>query len=172
MTKTEWYWFAAKAVVGLLLLQMAISAFHARYRVGFDTQDGNRSTPYRMFLIDLRDRQVIAGEMFAFQADERHQPWFPTGTMMVKYVEAVPGETVNFDGASVTNPHGRVYPHSKAILAKIRLRRPTYPLVAPGAVQVPEHEVLMLNPMSESFDGRYWGFVSLDRIVGRAIPLF
>lgn len=170
LSATEWRWFFLKATVALLLVHLALSEFQQRYRFGWDSQSGERSTEYRLFLVDLRDKQLTNGQFVAFPTDDRHLPWFPVGTLMVKRVAALPGETVTFSSDGVT-VRQRLYPRSNAILAKINLRRPQYPFATVGDAVVPDGQALMLNEMSESFDGRYWGLVHIDRIAGRAIPI-
>lgn len=86
---------------------------------------------------------------------------------LLKRVAAVAGDLVEIDalGVRVNN----VQQPGSRILEADSKGRPNLSVLKSGTV--PQGFALLLAPYSKSFDGRYFGFVSVDRLQ-RVIPLF
>jgi signal peptidase I len=89
----------------------------------------------------------------------------------IKRVIGLPGDLVEVK-------HGKVYVNGKVLTEKYVAEPPTYtwtkttssdPQFIPDRV-VPEGQYLVLGDnRNNSLDGHYWGFITKDRIVGKAI---
>jgi conjugative transfer signal peptidase TraF len=86
---------------------------------------------------------------------------------LLKRVAAVAGDLVEVDAHGV-RVNGVSQPDSR-ILEVDSKGRPNLSVLKSGTV--PQDFALLLAPYAKSFDGRYFGFVSLDRLQ-RVIPLF
>lgn len=93
--------------------------------------------------------------------------WIPQSGLMIKYVFAVPGDEVCVRDAAVWinnkkigkvyrfYAHGQLLPQSKICG---RLRSDQY--------------FVLSTKKERSFDGRYFGAISVSNILGRAIPIY
>jgi conjugative transfer signal peptidase TraF len=93
--------------------------------------------------------------------------YLPTGVPMLKHIGAVGGHTVCRYGSAVRIDGQLV---GKA-LAKDRLGRPLPPWQ--GCLKLSAGQVFLLNEgVRDSFDGRYFGVISIGQILGRARPIW
>jgi conjugative transfer signal peptidase TraF len=116
---------------------------------------------------------IVAGDLviasppaaIAGLAAARH--YLPRGVPLVKRVAAVPGEPICASGELLRAPRG--------VLVR-RLRRDSGRRLLPwwqGCGRLPATAYLLLVPdVAASFDGRYFGPVARDRIIGKAHPLW
>lgn len=108
---------------------------------------------------------VVARLPRRWRAMAARRGYLPIGVPLVKRVAAVAGERVCAKGAQV-RIGGRV--------AARRLSRDARGRTLPwwrGCVTLRPGEVFLLSPAPDSFDGRYFGPVSREDLVGKAWPL-
>ncbi len=92
--------------------------------------------------------------------------WLPQNGTMIKYVFAVPGDHILIDNQEILVNHkkvGRIYKFyaPNKLLPQTKIC---------GRLQVDQY--LLLSTKSErSFDGRYFGLVTLPNILGKAYPI-
>ncbi len=103
-------------------------------------------------------------DLARFLAERRY---LPEGVPMLKRVLALPGQTVCRDQRTIT---------VDGIAMGEALERDTRGRPLPvwqGCQRIPDGQVFLMNWQSEdSFDGRYFGLLSRNTIVGRADPLW
>jgi conjugative transfer signal peptidase TraF len=93
--------------------------------------------------------------------------YLPEGLPLIKHVGALPGDTVCRQGQVIFI---NKYPVASAELSD-HLGR-ALP-VWQGCHRITDNEVFLLNPeVDDSFDGRYFGVLPLESILGRTVPLF
>lgn len=154
---------AATAVVAFLGW-----GFLDRYQIGVDTQ-AVKCVKGSIFLIDTKDLTPERGAMFAYRS--KGTKWiFPDGTLMVKYLEGMPGDQVEVTEDFEVLVNGvrkaRGLPLATAISAEEARMR----FCGKGTLK--SDEAWMLGTLPRSFDSRYWGPIKTDQLVGRAYVLF
>ncbi|MDR7225429.1 S26 family signal peptidase [Aminobacter aminovorans] len=93
--------------------------------------------------------------------------YLPKGVPLMKRVRAVSGQTVCRSNVLITVDGieaGTALEHDRA-----GRTLPTWS----GCLRIPADEIFLMNwEVRDSLDGRYFGPISIDRIIGRAIPLW
>jgi conjugal transfer pilin signal peptidase TrbI len=153
--------------LSLLLIHLLVSAISANYKIGLDLY-AMKCLPWRVFLITLRQdgkTEFRSGDFVAFYGDRRIGHGFE-GVLMVKQVAGVAGDhLVIRDDIPWLN--GR------------RLR--SLDLVKRLGKQdggfdrdetVPPGHLWVIGTEPRSYDGRYWGFLREQDVIGTARPLF
>lgn len=93
-------------------------------------------------------------------------PIFDDGIMMAKMVRGMPGDhlVINEKGVFI---NGEFVAEGFPILEQTGLNiEDLY-----RSETIPDGKYLMLAPAPESYDGRYWGYISKDQFVGQVTPL-
>jgi conjugal transfer pilin signal peptidase TrbI len=178
--RQPWSWFFVKAGLLLGALFVAGSMFADRYRVGITAQAVTCIPGYRVFLIDTQNTTPERGAIFAFKANGI-TPWleeavpeakpliphFADGKMLVKYMEAVPGDVVEVteNGVAVNGAHVADGLKLSATLRKLERN-------FVRTERVPADAYWFGGKTYDSFDSRYWGIVARTQLVGRAYPIF
>lgn len=143
----------------------------ANYRIGIDPQL-TPSLPWRLALIDLRDREICRDDVVAFRAvgiaiDVEGTTIHPDGTWLMKRVVGVPGDRIRVDDAGLHVNDALVA--SGLDLAGTLGHPPAHwfraEVVAAGRLYVAG-----LHP--RSYDSRYFGPIAEHQIVGRARGLW
>ncbi|MGX8009064.1 S26 family signal peptidase [Mesorhizobium sp. ORM8.1] len=134
--------------------------------------NASASVPIGFYQIDS-DSEVSGGDLVAVRAPEplatflAKRAYLPKGVLLLKRILAVSGQTVCRDrlAISVDGHHvgdalerdgaGRDLPYWQGCR-----------IIPAGAV------FLMNRQVRDSFDGRYFGLVSTNCIIGRAVPLW
>jgi conjugal transfer pilin signal peptidase TrbI len=161
----------SKGALALLAVYLPLAWFAGHYRLVYDGIRGENCLPYSVFLIELGSDQPQRGEYLAFSSRQM-EPFYANGTAVVKQVAAVPGDRVTVDraGVSINGEH----------VGELLHLEPGQKLWAQGRrlSDVEREEVVprghwwMMGTHPRSYDSRYWGFISADQVVGRAIPLW
>lgn len=168
---TDRAWFALKAVTVYLAIFLSgailINAIESHYRFGVDTQE-KRCLPWKYFIAkvgvpdDIRKGDVLFLVLKPGRIDYSfNQTW------LTKMVFGMPGDVLEIkqDRAYI---NGVPVTHPMNLHAKLGKK--------PGDFDrketVPPEHYLMLGTEPNSYDGRYWGFVSKEEIIGRAFPLW
>jgi conjugative transfer signal peptidase TraF len=93
--------------------------------------------------------------------------YLPEGLPLIKHVGALPGATICLHG-QVLSIDG--YP---VATAQVRDHLGRALPIWQGCHRIAANEVFLLNPeVDDSFDGRYFGVLPLESVLGRTIPLF
>lgn len=133
-----------------------------RFSIGFDPQTDQCLPGARLFVVDEWHRAPERGQAFAFRAHGLN-PWFRDGTKMIKVVDGLPGDRVAISERGVAiNDHLVV----EGLPLAARLRKD--PAAFARTFVLAPDEYLLLGRTPASFDGRYWGTVRRDALLGRA----
>ena len=93
--------------------------------------------------------------------------YLPAGVPLIKEIAALPGDTVCREGLAIT------INGSPAGSARARDRMGRVLPAWQGCRTIAAHEIFAMNLRArDSFDGRYFGPLARDRVVGRARPLW
>ena len=163
----RWRW-AVLAVVTLGVV-LGLGAYGAiRYRLGIDLQAHSCLESARVFLIDTfaGPEDVVQGDLIAFRAQGLGVPAFE-GRLFVKRAAGVPGDWVTVTPAA-TAINGM--PMAQGLALAPALQRD--PASLARHERVPVEHFWMLGETADSFDSRYWGFLPVARMIGKAYALF
>jgi len=167
-------WWAkglSSVLIAFLLTYLPIAWFAARYRIWTDAVLGQNCLPYRTFLVDLKDRHIRRGDYIVFSSRQM-QPFYPNGTRVAKLVAGIPGDhiLVNAQGVWVNEKYWGELTHvsTGARLWKMGRRATDYR----RDERVPDGHFWMMGTKPRSYDSRYWGYITDEQVVGRAIPLW
>lgn len=165
--KESWKRFFTKALLVLVILISTGIAFASRFRIGIDTQIVRCIPEYRFYLLDLKDKELSKGNLYAFSARGLN-PVYDDGTLMLKYLRGVPGDSVFID------KYQRIFINNEKAgdglyQAKL-LHRSKQDFM--GEKVLDSDSFWFMGTSSLSFDSRYWGTVSEKQIIGRAYPIF
>lgn len=157
--------FLLKALPFSLLAAGAGWYATSRYEIGIDPQR-NTCLDWRVFLIDRYDQDVERDAIYAFRSTQM-EPFFRNGTKVIKYVRGVPGDRVTVTPERVTiNGESQ----GQGLLLAKRLGKPA------GRYRrdeiVPADQLWFMGTSLDSFDSRYWGYVSKVDVLGRAYPIW
>lgn len=146
---------------------LAGGAFYltTRYSVGVDPQE-NTCLEWRVFVIDKHDTEIERGEIFAFRS-EAMDPYLKDGTQVIKVVDGIPGDRVQVSTETVT-VNGNVV--GRGLLLSKKLKKPKSRYVRDEVV--PENKYWFMGRSKDSFDSRYWGYVSKSNVIGKAYPIW
>jgi len=153
-----------------LIMYFSLAWLSSNYRLGLDLVDGESCLPYTAYIIDLNDKNITRGDFFAFES-KGMGPFYPDKTQVIKIATGMPGDKVTVDENVRVNMQkfgetnhlkegGKLYKLGKRL--KDYLRDET----------IPEDKIFALATHPRSYDSRYWGYVSKEQVIGRAIPLF
>jgi len=152
------------------VLVAAAFAFHSRYRIAIDPQNNKCLPNFTFYLIDLQDKALDRGNLYAFEA-KNMQPFYADGTRMVKILKGMHGDLVRIESDESLvrilvngNTEGTGLWHVQ------RLDRSVEDFM--GERSLGENELWMMGESPSSFDSRYWGAASSDQIIGRAYAIF
>ena len=152
----------ALALVSILALEW----FKANYVIGVDEQEIKCIPGVDYVIGNLNDREIQRGQIYIVES-EGLEPLFKNGTLLVKFLRALPGDrvTVNERGVFV---NGEQVADAGLPNAEKLGREPAdfY-----GERVLGEDEYWILGTTPESFDSCYWGSVTYDQIKARAYPI-
>lgn len=165
--KHENLWVEGLKTVGLsLLLSLGIRTFAAgAYFIPSGSMEPTLKIDDRLMVdkISYHFTNPQRGDIAVFNPPEAvlkeqhlHDPF-------IKRVIGLPGEKVSVKG-------GRVYINNQPLRENYLADKPNYTW---GPMTVPTNSYLVLGDnRNKSYDGHYWGFVTRERIVGRAVVRF
>lgn len=117
---------------------------------------------------DLKRRDLALAELpepMRVLADERG--YLPLGVPLIKHVAALPGDHICTIGRAIL---------IGGSVAARRLKRDSKGRIMPawdGCRLLMADEIFLLNAdVQDSFDGRYFGPMRLDQVIGRLVPLW
>jgi len=166
-------------VVGVAVLA-GMAMFKSRYLIMYDPQQERCLPNYSIYLVDLKDKELVKGKPYAFKA-KGIMPWldnihekarklkdhYKDGRVLLKVVDAIEGDKIKV-GENTLWINGKVHPAGGLILAPtLQLPKSTFV----RDITVKRGEYWFFGRTNNSFDSRYWGPVVQDQIVGRAYPI-
>ncbi len=175
-----------KTIVVALLLAFGIRTFiaEARFIPSGSMEPTLQGSPNRWYadqiLVDkvgYKFSQPQAKDIIVFRpTDELKRQRF--NDAFIKRIIGVPGDRVELrqgkvylNGAPLSEPY--VYPGAETTLATCQGSPSELSPFLQNPVTIPEHHYLVLGDNRESsYDGRCWGLVPQDRIIGRAVFRF
>ena len=170
----NWRWWCngvARALVALTVCGAAVWLPAVRYRLVGDPTVGEHCLSFKLYLVDLHDKDLGRGDYVVFRS-RATEPFYPTGTLMLKRIVGVSGDVVRVDPSGVfvngalqgrlthAQPGGRLWRMGRPVEAFARNER------------IPMGKWWVMGTNERSFDSRYWGYVSAEQIVGRAWPIW
>lgn len=130
------------------------------------------SAPIGFYTVDT-DGPFEVAELVAVNASEplatflANRGYLPKGVPLLKRILGVSGQTVCRVNLAITVDGSEV----GAALERDRARRELP--VWQGCRRIRSGEVFLMNrQVPDSLDGRYFGLISTDQIIGRAVPLW
>jgi len=145
-------------------------AFHSRYRIAFDPQNNKCLPKYSFYLVDLKDRHLEKGNLYAFGA-KNMRPFYADGTRMVKILKGGQGDHIRIEeDDSLVRIQVNGNTEGVGLLHAQQLGRVIADFL--GERTLGENELWLMGESPSSFDSRYWGVASTDQIIGRAYAIF
>jgi len=148
--------FVINLTVGMLMAGMIFSEVVGAFvHVGINDQE-IKCLPGTAFIIRQSPPDTYRrGHIIAYRS-RGIAPLLPDGQIVAKMVAGVPGDTVEVTAAGISI-NGRYWGPLNATVESVTRR-----------FEIPEGELLLLGTLPRSYDGRYWGTVKLDQVIGRA----
>jgi len=155
---------AATGVVMLIGMQLG-GAFKEKHRIGLDLNDV-RCLPWRVYYLTFSRGPFSKGQYVAFVARNGIMGQRFEGKLVGKQVAGVHGDHVVIKGDEIyINDQ-----HVSTLYLRQKLGRP--PGYFDRDLIIPENQLLLLGTEPHSYDGRYWGFISSQQILGVVDPIF
>jgi len=161
-------------VKGLSITTLIVSigaAYFSSHHIGIDNQ-GITCLPYRVYIIDIKDKSVKRNGYVNFVMDDRGAPFFKNGQPFIKKVIGVPGDKVDvtakglfINGKFIKQFNQHVLSIIKKKTGKQVAQRERHIVLAKG-----EYWGFGSNP--RSFDSMYWGRIYQRQVTGIAKPIF
>lgn len=166
--KRPWPGYLLSVVLVMVPILIGQIVFFSRFGIGIDEQAYTCIPGKNVYLIDYQDREIRRGNIYLVRSKDL-TPIYKEGTKLIKYVRALAGDRVEVDSSDRVLVNGVVLADGLP-LAREKLARAPESFRGVGVLK--EDEVWVMGTAYRSFDSRYWGPVTRDRIVGRAYALF
>ncbi len=166
--KEPWFKFSIKVVFILTAIFLIVMAFFSRFSFAVDPQLKSCIPEYSFYLVDNKDKKIIRDKLFAFRSKDL-SPLYEKNTKMIKYIRAMPGDTVEINKDNQILINAQLYA-TGLILAQEKLGQPDS--YFQGKKNLTDNQYWGLGTSEESFDSRYWGAISREDIIGRVYPIF
>jgi conjugal transfer pilin signal peptidase TrbI len=149
-----------------LIIAMFSFYFSARYTIGLNKATTN-CLKTKVFLIDKWDREVINGQLIAFEMNVETD-LFAIGSVWVKKVAGSYGDTVRVDHESVTVGKDKYNLHTSYVFTKLGRD----PETLQTTWNLADDQIFMIGDTLTSFDSRFWGPINKADVRGRAYAIF
>lgn len=140
----------------------ALETTAGNYRLAYDGQ-ASRCLEGWLFLIDLGDGEVAPGGFLSFAPPQEVSDHYGQPVAFLKRVQGFPGDEVVVTQVD-TRVNGHVVGTGLALLETIGKTAHD----VERRFIVPEGHLFLMGDTHDSFDGRYWGTVPYDRLIGKA----
>lgn len=146
--------------------------FQNNYHLGLEPQKEKCIPGKTLYIVDKNNKHIEIGDVYEFKAVGM-EPWFKAGTNIAKIAQGLPGDVVE-----VLYDETRV--NGKKVSGGIRYLVKHIEKKVPNKTEkdylrkfiVPDNEYLFLGATDISYDGRFWGTVKKDQIIGKAHGIF
>lgn len=164
--KEPWAMFLMKVLILVVAIAVLFVWIESRFRIGIDSQVIRCFPDHKFFLVDLKHTEAERDSIIAYRS-QGLAPFFDDGTLMGKVIKGLPGDRlqINESGVFINGVQ-----HADGFPLLSRLQVPKESLYRDEVI--PDGKYFLMAPAPESYDGRYWGYISADQIVGRATPFF
>ncbi|NLC21307.1 MAG: S26 family signal peptidase [Halomonadaceae bacterium] len=163
--REPWSRFAFKALVVGCAIIASFMWLESRFRIGIDGQAIRCLPDHKYYLVDMA-RIVTDRDAIVAYRSEGLDPYFEDGTMMAKIIKGKPGDHLVVDAEGV-QINGEVVATGFALSERLGVDHSELY----KNESIPAGHYLLLAPAPESFDGRYWGYVKEEQLIGKVIPL-
>jgi conjugal transfer pilin signal peptidase TrbI len=157
------------AVLALSARPVITDALRQKMHFALDVQvEENRCLPHSFYFVRLGRPEggLTHGMYVEYIASGGLMGHALDGLRIIKIVAALPGDRVRVDDTGISI-NGKLWGplglSSRLDVSGLRML---------GDNTVPEGKALLLGTMPGSYDGRYWGFLDQDQIIGQAWPIF
>jgi len=156
--------FVINMTVGMLMAGMIFSEVVGAFvHVGI-TNQSIKCLPGTAFIIRQSPPDTYRrGQIIAYRS-RGLAPLLPDGQIVAKLVAGVPGDKVEVTAQGISINGTYWGPLNAIVLEKSGKTAES----VTRSFEIPEGELLLLGTLPRSYDGRYWGTVKLDQVVGRA----
>ncbi|ELD1746247.1 IncHI-type conjugal transfer protein TrhF [Escherichia coli] len=156
----DWY-----VPINLAILLLVLSIFFTRFTFGHGLLKG--CLPADLYMIDLKDKSVKAGNIIAFHMPKSVR-FIRENEKVIKIVAGVGGDRlkVTMDG---------VYNGNKFYKANARRISKKYNIPAESIereLTIPKGEVFLIGQTDHSWDSRFWGPVKLTSVIGKTYAIY
>lgn len=149
-----------KIAIFLIIFFHGIYILKQSYGIGFSVTP---SLPYFVFLIDKKDLEFKKNDLLVFKYPGKNIYNYKTDESFVKILSCVPGEILK------TNENYEYFCNGKNIGKALLLDgsgKSITPFFFNGVI--PNNKYFVIGTHPKSWDSKYWGFVSKDRIIATA----
>jgi len=155
----SWSMLTVALIASLEVLSMALSPW---FRIGIN---GTESLPGALYLVIKNEIPEAPGDLIAFYPP--HNRFYPSGMFFIKKVRGMPGDVVRRRG-------GDFYINDTYVGAAKTRSHSGSPLQPGPTGVIPKGQYFVWTPHPDSYDSRYEdiGWISEDRVIGRAVRLF
>lgn len=164
--KEPWAKFLPKVVILVLAIVFLFIWIESRFRIGIDSQVIRCFPDHKFFLVDLKRIEAQRDAIIAYRSHGL-APFFADGTLMGKVVKGMPGDHLQINEKGVFI-NGVMQADGFPLLSRLQVSKES--LYRDEII--PDGKYFLMAPAPESYDGRYWGYIDEDQIVGRATPFF
>ncbi|KJG37674.1 hypothetical protein UA32_11970 [Photobacterium angustum] len=154
-----------KSILWTIIIVSFFTLFFERYKLYFDYH-GARCLDARLFLIDKYDVEAQTGKLVALTGDGI--PLLKDNQNYIKFVGGIAGDTVKFDGRTITNDNG--YSRYAPTNNKYKELKRKHNL--PTEWKVQDGQVFLFGDTSESLDSRVVGLADSSKIFGTAYVIY
>jgi len=147
------------------LTVVAVGAYlKDRYTLAIDYQIGIHSNNKQFFIVDKWDKDISKENYVAFES-KGMTPYFPDGTHVIKSAAGMPGDKIKVNEHVYVNgtEWGKLIHHDKLGKNIEEFSREE---------TVPSKKLFALGVHPRSFDSRYWGYVDVSQIIGKAYAIY
>ncbi len=155
----RWLGLTLGIIVSVRLIALMLSP---GYRLGIN---GTESLPGVLYLVLKAEPPDTRGDLVAFYPPENR--FYPKGMFFIKQAMGMPGDEVTRKGQDF-------YINGEFIATAKTHSRSGKPLQPGPAGVIPDGHYFVWTPHPDSYDSRYEdiGWISKDRVIGRAVRLF
>lgn len=144
-----------------LLLFLAINCFQRYYEVALNVSS---SLAGKVYLVKKANTRPSVGHIIGFNTKET-DPFFPSKRFL-KIVAGVPGDVLKVDGKRYSINNFTIEAKERSKIGKELSQ-----FIQEGTV-IPEGKYFVISLDKDSYDSRYFGYVSQEQLIGRAWRVF
>lgn len=160
--------FNWRVMAGVMLIAFGLAYFLKDYSIGIDANEV-RCLPWRVYFLHPKDpNKYQKGDFVGFIPKNGLMGDKFEGRLVGKQIAALPGDLIEVKGDILYVNQQQIAQLNPDYIQKLHRN--------PGGFDrteiVPEGRLLLLGMDKNSYDGRYWGTVPYQSIVGAISPIF
>lgn len=144
----------------LAIIAHGVYILKQSYMIGFSATP---SLPYSVFLVDKKDTKFLKNNLIVFSYPGKDIYNYKHGNQFVKVVSCMPNELLQTNNNFEYFCNGQKISQAQFVDSKGE-KLPHFVFNGP----IPKDNYFVLGTHLKSWDSKYWGFVSKDRIIGTA----